>query len=86
MLELSDGIVSKEKEKKLYEMHDKVEEMFEKSISTAKNLVKTAIPAIINYAILSWIYLSLLEIYGFEKALILAIVGLTLVASRINKR
>lgn len=83
---MPDGIVSKETEDKLYEMHDKVEVMFQKSISSAKSLVKIAVPAIINYAILSWIYLTLLEIYGFEKALILAIVGLTLVAGRINKR
>jgi len=58
-----------------------------KSINSFKLLSKLLIgliPKLIIYSVLSWTYLSIYDSWGFEKAIILLLVGVVVFAIRTN--
>ncbi len=78
-------ILSEENEKKLKGVQDAYTGFLKSLLKKSGGLIKTLGFILVQYAILSWIYLSIMDAWGFERAVILAIIGVIMVASRSNK-
>ena len=78
-------ILSDENQQKLKTIMDMYFNFMKALLKKAKKIIITLIFILIKYAILTWIYIDIIYPYsGFEKTVIIAIIGVIMVASGTN--
>lgn len=85
-LEGKDSIFNETNVKKLEDFYKKLFNMWINSVKRIFGMIKNFAVMLIQYAFMSYIYLSIYDSWGFEKTIIILLIGVVVFAVRIFAR
>ncbi len=79
-------ILTEENEEKMKNVLDSYIDLVKALLKTLLKFIKSMGFVLIQYLVLSWIYLGIYDRWGFERAVILVLIGVIINANRGNQR